>query len=78
VDGIMARAVARGLERREVYLPTMLGVDETSFERRHEYVTVVSDQVTGAVVHVADGRYPLHEPRLARVTRAAHTSPHGE
>jgi transposase len=56
VDGIMSRAVERGLKRRKKYLPTMLGVDETSFQKRHEYVTVVSDQVEGKVVHVADGR----------------------
>ncbi len=56
VDGIMQRAVRRGLERREVRPPTALGVDETSFKRRHEYVTVVQDQQSGDVVHVADGR----------------------
>lgn len=56
VDGVLARAVARGLARRQQYLPTMHGVDETSFQKRHEYVTVISDQITGAVVHVADGR----------------------
>jgi transposase len=31
-------------------------VDETSFQKRHEYVTVVCDQQEGIVVHVADGR----------------------
>lgn len=56
VDGIMQRAVRRGLERREVAPPTALGVDETSFKRRHEYVTAVQDQNSGHVVHVADGR----------------------
>jgi transposase len=56
VDGVMARAVQRGLERRQQNLPAHLGVDETSFQRRHEYVTVVSDQDQGVVVHVADGR----------------------
>lgn len=56
VDGIMTRAVERGLSRREHRAPTRLGVDETSFQRRHEYVTVVSDQERGVVVHVADDR----------------------
>ena len=54
VSGIMERAVSRGLARREVELPTHIGVDETSFQKRHEYVTVVS-RPDGAVVHVADG-----------------------
>jgi transposase len=56
VDGIMQRAVKRGLARREVRLPERLGVDETSFQRRHEYVTIVHDAQTGKVIHVADSR----------------------
>lgn len=58
VAGIMDRAVARGLARRTVELPEALAVDETSFQRRHEYVTIVHDP-RGAdkrVLHVADGR----------------------
>jgi len=56
VHGIMSRAAARGLERRKLTLPTGLGVDETSFQKRHEYVTVVCDRCEGKVLHVADGR----------------------
>jgi transposase len=56
VDGIRSRAVKRGLERRKMKLPPRLGVDETSFQKRHEYVTVLIDQVQGTVLHVADGR----------------------
>ena len=56
VQGIMSRAVARGLERRALSLPTGIGVDETSFQKRHEYVTVVCDRARGTVLYVADGR----------------------
>jgi transposase len=56
VDGIMQRAVARGLARRASTLPQHVSVDETSFQRRHEYVTVVTEQTTGAVLYVADDR----------------------
>ena len=56
IDGIMQRAVKRGLERRETSSPTRIGVDETSFRKRHDYVTVVSDQDAGTVLHVADDR----------------------
>lgn len=56
VDGIQARAVKRGLRRRTTRLPSRLGVDETSFQKRHEYVTVLIDQQAGTVVHLADGR----------------------
>lgn len=58
VDTIRRRAIARGLERREQTLPTQLAVDETSFQKRHEYVTVVLDSSgkKARVLHVADGR----------------------
>jgi transposase len=56
VDGVMQRAVRRGLARRTLTAPRHLGVDETSFQRRHEYVTVVADLGSGVVHHVADGR----------------------
>ena len=52
----MERAVDRGLARRELSVPKVLGVDETSFQKRHEYVTVVCDPVRAAVLFVADGR----------------------
>lgn len=56
VDTIMQRAVARGLLRRAAQSPRHLNIDETSFARRHEYVTVVSDSQTGHVLHVAQDR----------------------
>ena len=33
-----------------------IGVDETSFQRRHEYVTIVTDLDSSRVLHVADDR----------------------
>ena len=54
--GIQERAVRRGLERRKAVSPKRIGVDETSFQKRHEYVTVVSNQETGEVLYVADDR----------------------
>jgi transposase len=56
VDGVMQRAVTRGLARRKRKPIRRLGVDETSFARRHEYVTVVVDAERGDVAHVADDR----------------------
>jgi len=54
-DGIMQRAVDRGLARRPETLTPVLGVDEKSFQGR-EFVTVVCDLDGGTVLHVADGR----------------------
>ncbi len=56
IDGIMQWAVQRGLAWREAVSPTRIGVDETAFRKRHDYVTVVSDQDNGTVLHVADDR----------------------
>ena len=56
VDGIMQRAVRRGLARRAAIEPTRIGIDETSFQKRHEYVTVVTDLDTRDVLYVADDR----------------------
>ena len=56
IDNIMQRAVKRGLERRKLQPLKRIGIDETSFQKRHEYVTVVIDQERDIVVHVADER----------------------
>ena len=56
VDGVMQRAVVRGLKRRESQPLRVVGVDETSFQKRHEYVTVVYDVERSRVLEVADGR----------------------
>nr|VFK29991.1 MAG: transposase [Candidatus Kentron sp. MB]VFK33173.1 MAG: transposase [Candidatus Kentron sp. MB]VFK76033.1 MAG: transposase [Candidatus Kentron sp. MB] len=47
IDGIMQRAVKRGLARRGEMRAHRLGVDETAFKKRHDYVTIVSDQSEG-------------------------------
>jgi len=55
-EGILDRAVRRGVARRADEPVRYLGVDETSFKRRHEYVTVVSDLERGRVLWVGDQR----------------------
>ena len=55
-EGILERAVRRGLARREEEPVRFLGIDETSFQKRHEYVTVVSDLERGRVLWVGDHR----------------------
>lgn len=56
VDGIMQRAVKRGLERRQRTQPANIGVDETSFQKRHEYVTVILDKDRGVVIDILQDR----------------------
>jgi len=55
IDGIMARAVKRGLKRRSTLDVTRLAVDETSFRKGHDYVTIVSNQ-HGQVLAVEEGK----------------------
>jgi transposase len=55
-SGILHRAVTRGLARREAKPARLVGVDETSFAKRHEYVTVVADLERNAVLWVGDHR----------------------
>lgn len=54
IDGIMCRAVVRGLARRKRKPSRHISVDETAFRKGHNYVTVVSDGKT--VLHVANDR----------------------
>ena len=54
VSGVQERAVTRGLARRQQDFPDAIGIDETAFQRRHQYVTVISSG--DRVLHVADDR----------------------
>jgi transposase len=55
VDGIMRRAVRRGLARRKRLNIKRIGVDEVSFKKRHDYVTVITNDA-GHVIAVEDDR----------------------
>ncbi len=55
-DRIVQRAVTRGLARRQHEVVPHIGVDEKSFQKRHEYVTVVCDLDQGHVLYVGDDR----------------------
>jgi len=54
--GIQERAVVRGLARRKVEAIRSIGIDETAFQRRHEYVTLVRDFERAKVLWVGDDR----------------------
>jgi transposase len=56
VDGIQERAVRRGLSRRKRQRPRRIGVDETSFRKRAEYITVVNDLDQNKVLWIGDDR----------------------
>jgi transposase len=56
VAGIQDRAVRRGLARRKTQRPRRIGVDETSFRKRAEYITVVNDLDRNRVLWIGDER----------------------
>ncbi|MGH8115458.1 MAG: ISL3 family transposase, partial [Rhodanobacteraceae bacterium] len=56
VNKVMARAVARGLVRREATAMPYLAVDEKAIAKRHRYATVLYDLTRGVVVEVANER----------------------
>lgn len=54
--GIKARAVTRGLARRQAEVVAHLGVDEKAIAKRHRYLTVVADLDRSRVLYLADDR----------------------
>ena len=54
--GIQERAVRRGLARRSHAPVARIGIDEKSFLKRHQYVSIVVDLDEPRVLHVADDR----------------------
>lgn len=57
IHDLMSRAVVRGLERRDKdELLRHLSVDEKSFQKGHQYVTVLSDPKGKRVLDVVEGR----------------------
>jgi transposase len=75
VNTIIQHSVKRGLLWRKRVLARNIGVDETSFRRGHDYVTIVTDLDKSVVRHVAEGRKrenldPFFESLTPRQIRA--------
>jgi transposase len=80
VHGIMERAVARGLKRRQAEALPQIGVDEKAFCKGHHYATLVVDLNQSRVLYVArdrkqaslDGFWPtLTSTQLASIEAVA-------
>ena len=56
VDGIMQRAVQRGILQKKKQKVENIGIDETSYQKRHEYVTVILDKDRDCVIDVLNDR----------------------
>jgi transposase len=55
-DAVMKRAVSRGLIRRDMETVTRVGIDENSFGKGHDYVSVMTDIDGRRVLDVVHGR----------------------
>lgn len=56
IDGIMQRAIDRGLALRKDRIVRHVGIDGKSFKKRHKYVTIVTDLDASEVIWVGSGR----------------------
>lgn len=56
LHGIIKRAVERGLERRENDEIAWVGMDEKSFRKGHNYVSIMNDLEHSRVLDVVEGR----------------------
>jgi hypothetical protein len=56
IQGIMERAVERGLERRQAEKIAQIGIEEKAFRKGPRYVTLGNAVVRGQVLYVAEGR----------------------
>jgi hypothetical protein len=56
IAGIQDRAVRRGLSRRKKQRPRRIGVDETSFRKHAEYITVVNDLDRNGITNALGAR----------------------
>ena len=51
VNGIQQRAVNRGLTRRQATPVAHVAINETSFQKRHEYVSVITNRERGTAAN---------------------------
>jgi transposase len=55
-DAVMRRAVERGLLRRQLQPPTLLGFDEKAIRKGHRYATILTDLENGCVIDLVEHR----------------------
>ena len=66
--GIMHAAVARGLQRRDLSNVRKISLDEKSYGKGHQYITVLTDSTTGAVLDIEKSRTQEAAERLLKRT----------
>ena len=64
ICGIMHSAVERGLKRRDLSNVRKISLDEKSYKKGHQYLTVLTNSITGAVLDVEQDRTEASAERL--------------
>ena len=66
--GIMHSSVERGLKQRDLSKVSKISLDEKSYGKGHQYITVLTDSSTGAVLDVEKDRTQASAERLLKRT----------
>jgi transposase len=75
IEGVMNRAVARGLARRQDQPLKHIGLDEKAVKKGHSYATVLSDIEGNRVLEVVEGRtQEAAEQALLKIPEATRES----
>jgi len=64
ICGVMHGAVARGLDRRDLSGVRKISMDEKSYKKGHQFITVLSDSSTGTILDVEKDRTRASAERL--------------
>jgi transposase len=68
ICGVMHSAVERGLSVRDLSKVSQISLDEKSYKRGHQYISVLTDSSTGAILDVEQGRTEIAADNLLRRT----------
>jgi len=66
--GIMHRSVLRGLEQRDLSSVKQISLDENSYGKEHQYISVLTDSRTGTVLDVSKDRTEQSADNLIKRT----------
>ena len=68
ICGVMHSAVERGLSVRDLSDVIQISLDEKSYRKGHQYISVLTDSSTGAILDVEQGRTEMATDNLLRRT----------
>ena len=71
VNRVMHKAVERGLKKRSKnIIYKHISIDEKAVKKGHEYISIMSDEMTGVVIGVVEGR--TKESAIGKLKKQKH------